>query len=335
MRKKYLISTTFVLLFILNIAAPVSSTDFESNNYTIKLLGDGSAIWIIESSTLLTSREDLEAFRNYVENFEELSETLLANFSSSIQRIIDDASKYVDRPMKAEDFNVSVRIVDTISGEIGRLTYTFKWIGFSQTKDGALIIGDVFIGGFYLYEGDSLTITVPKQYSIEEVHPLPDKWEDEGVTWFGRKLFPDRTPYIKALTKTLITETSTVETSISMTYSKTSTYEYATSMNERQSSSMSMLAYFSVIFLIISTIMIAMLFLGKRKERKFTVKDADEVVNFIRELGGSAFQKQIVEKTGFSKAKVSEILSALEKNGVIEKIRVGRSQLIVLKKKVK
>jgi uncharacterized membrane protein len=92
-----------------------------------------------------------------------------------------------------------------------------------------------------------------------------------------------------------------------------------------------MLTY-SFIILILFIVIIAVILHSKRKERRFNVKDADQVIEVLREMGGSAFQKQIVERTGFSKAKVSEILSALEKNGVIEKVKIGRSQLIVMKK---
>lgn len=334
-RKMYLTLTIFISLFILNLATPVSSIDFESNNYTIKLFKDGSAVWIVESSTPLSSREDLEAFTNYVDNFENYRESLLENFTSSIQKIVSDASRYVNRPMRAEGFNVSVEIVDTLAGKIGKLTYTFKWVGFSEAKDGTLVIGDVFIGGFYLYESDSLTIIVPEEYAINEVHPPPDKRDEVKITWFGKKLFPDRTPYVEAIIKTLATKTLTSEISVSTTYSTLSTSEYTTSVSEMQTQWMSMLMYFSVIISIALIIIFTIMFLGRKKERKFTVKDADEVISVIRELGGSAFQKQIVEKTGFSKAKVSEILSALEKNGVVEKVKVGRSKLIVLKKKAK
>ncbi len=334
-RKMYLTFTIFISLFILNLATPVSSIDFESNNYTIKLFKDGSAVWIIESSTPLSSREDLEAFTNYAENFENYRESLLENFTQSIQKIVSDVSRYVNRPMRAEDFNVSVGIVDTLSGKIGRLTYTFKWVGFSEVKDGMLIIGDVFIGGFYLYEGDSLTIILPEEYSINEVHPPPDKRGETEITWFGKKLFPDRAPYVKASIKTLAMETLTIETNVATTYSTISTSEYSTSVSSMQTSWIGMLAYFPVIIPIVVITILMIIFISRRRERKFTVKDADEVINVIRELGGSAFQKQLVEKTGFSKAKVSEILSALEKNGVVERVKVGRSKLIVLKKKAK
>lgn len=305
------------------------SIDFENNNYTIKLSEDGSAEWIIESSTFLNSEEDLQTFVNYIENFDRYRGEILEIFTSRIEKIVSDASRYVNRPMEAIDFNVSIDVVDTLVGKVGRLTYTFKWTGFSETKDGRLIVGEVFIGGFYLYEGDSLTIIIPEDYSFKEVYPRPDKEYDGTVTWFGKRLFPDRTPYIVASPLIVIEETLTSKTESSQTSSATPGYTIQFSGNGVFWQSIAI--YSSIILIIVVGVVV--LFLRKRWERKFTVKDADRVVEILKGLGGSALQKQIVEKTGFSKAKVSEILSALEKNKVIEKVRVGRSHLIVLKKK--
>ncbi len=264
---------------------------------------------------------------SYVENFDKYKEEMLENFTQRIQKIVSDASRYVNRPMRAEDFNVSVQVIDTLAGKLGKLIYTFRWVNFSEVEDGKLIVGDVFIGGFYLYEGDSITIIIPENYLIVEVYPPPDKKDYREVTWFGKKLFPDKTPHIKTSLKTVIEEALTRETEIS----KASPATVTTERRETGASWQSILTYSSII-LILLIVIITVILRSRRKERKFSVKDADQVIDVLREMGGSAFQKQIVQRTGFSKAKVSEILSALEKNGVIEKVKIGRSQLIVMKK---
>lgn len=331
-RTRLLLIISFLLINLFCFIVPAHLLDFENNNYTIKLLEDGSAVWVIESSTFLDSEEDLQAFKSYIENFDAYRREVLENFTSRIEKIVTEASRYVNRPMKAVDFNVSVYIVDTLVGKVGRLTYTFKWIGFSETKNGKLVVGDVFIGGFYLYEGDSLKIIIPETHSFEEVHPQPDTENEDAVTWLGRKLFPDKTPYIVASTRTVTEEiltniTGSSQTSSTIFPSGDNTIIDGTTVFWRS------LTIYPLIVLIAAVVIIVGILLKKRGERRFTVKDADKVVEILRELGGSAFQKQLVEKTGFSKGKVSEILSALEKNKVIEKVRVGRSQLVILKKK--
>ncbi|MEM1583658.1 MAG: DUF4897 domain-containing protein [Nitrososphaerota archaeon] len=329
-KRAFLLMISLLLLTpFLNIIVSAYSIDFENNSYTIKLSEDGSAVWVIESSTFLNSEEDLRAFMSYVENFNYYKKGILENFTSKIEKILTDVSRYVDRPMEAVDFDISVDVIDTLVGKVGRLTYTFKWIGFSETKDGRLIVGDVFVGGFYLYEGDSLTISIPEDYSFEEVYPQPDKEYEGAATWFGKKLFPDKTPHILASPSTMIEETLTTKTEPPQTSSTTG---YTVSPLSDTMSWQPIATYSSIILVIVVGVIVA-IFLRGRSERKFTVRDADRVIEVLRRLGGSALQKKIVEETGFSKAKVSEIVSALEKNKVIEKVRVGRSHLIVLKKK--
>jgi len=335
--KKDKSKTSHLLIIILSLTyffstvTPAYSINFESNTYIIKLLRDGSAVWIIESSIFISSEEDLQAFMSYVENLDKYKEEMLENFTQRIQKIVSDVSRYINRPMRAEDFNVSLQVVDTLTGKLGKLIYMFRWVNFSQVENEKLVVGDVFIGGFYLYEGDSLTMIIPGDYVIVEVYPPPDKKDYREVTWFGKKLFPDKTPHIKTSLKTVIEETLTRETEISKASPTTVTSEPTALSGELGVFWQSMLTYSSII-LILLIVVIAVIRYRKRREKKFSVKDADQVIEVLRELGGSAFQKQIVEKTGFSKAKVSEILSALEKSGVIEKVKVGRSQLIVMKK---
>ncbi|AEH35342.1 helix-turn-helix transcriptional regulator [Halopiger xanaduensis] len=58
--------------------------------------------------------------------------------------------------------------------------------------------------------------------------------------------------------------------------------------------------------------------------------DEDRVVKLIRENGGRMKQVNIVEETGWSKSKVSMLLSDMEDDGLISKLRVGRENIISL-----
>ena len=58
--------------------------------------------------------------------------------------------------------------------------------------------------------------------------------------------------------------------------------------------------------------------------------DEDRVVKLIRENGGRMKQVNIVEETGWSKSKVSMLLSDMEDEGTISKLRVGRENIISL-----
>lgn len=58
--------------------------------------------------------------------------------------------------------------------------------------------------------------------------------------------------------------------------------------------------------------------------------DDEFVCSLIERRGGRMKQSQIVDSTGWSKAKVSRVLTRLDEDGAIEKLRVGRENLVEL-----
>lgn len=59
--------------------------------------------------------------------------------------------------------------------------------------------------------------------------------------------------------------------------------------------------------------------------------DRDRIRQLLEQAGGRLKQARIVEETSWSKAKVSRVLSGMEDDGEISKIRIGRENLICLK----
>jgi len=60
------------------------------------------------------------------------------------------------------------------------------------------------------------------------------------------------------------------------------------------------------------------------------VKDTDEkiILSLVVDAGGSIFQSDIVERSGFSKGKVSLVLDRLEARGIIQRKRSGMTNLV-------
>lgn len=67
-----------------------------------------------------------------------------------------------------------------------------------------------------------------------------------------------------------------------------------------------------------------------RNEPDSIFSDRDRVLLLIERQGGRVRQRQIVEQVEWSKAKVSRLLSELEEEGVIRKVRLGRENLVCL-----
>jgi uncharacterized membrane protein len=64
---------------------------------------------------------------------------------------------------------------------------------------------------------------------------------------------------------------------------------------------------------------------------EITNPDEKQIVNLIIEEGGTIFQSQLVDRSGYSKTKVSLILDRLEAKQILERKRHGMSNAIVLK----
>lgn len=62
-----------------------------------------------------------------------------------------------------------------------------------------------------------------------------------------------------------------------------------------------------------------------------TAEDERTIVQLVADEGGTMFQSQLVEVSGFSKSKVSLVLDRLEARGVLERRRHGMSNAVVLK----
>ena len=60
--------------------------------------------------------------------------------------------------------------------------------------------------------------------------------------------------------------------------------------------------------------------------------DLDELINFIKKEGGRVTQKDIRKRFPLSEAKISLMISELEHKGIVEKIKKGRGNIIILKK---
>jgi len=61
------------------------------------------------------------------------------------------------------------------------------------------------------------------------------------------------------------------------------------------------------------------------------VEDERRIVQIVADEGGTIFQSQLVEKSGYSKSKVSLVLDRLEARGILERRRHGMSNVVVLK----
>ncbi|MBW2976095.1 hypothetical protein KY347_01465 [Candidatus Woesearchaeota archaeon] len=101
---------------------------------------------------------------------------------------------------------------------------------------------------------------------------------------------------------------------------------------------------FVLIFLFFLGIAVYVIFKGKKEKNNKSSKIVSEdeeggekylgkIIELLREEGGRTTQKEIRKHLPFSEAKISLMLSELEHKGLIKKIKKGRGNILVLKKK--
>ena len=72
---------------------------------------------------------------------------------------------------------------------------------------------------------------------------------------------------------------------------------------------------------------------NKKAEESYEDNDLKNMVGMIKSEGGRTTQKEIRKQIPLSEAKISLMIAELEHKGTIEKIKKGRGNIIILKKR--
>jgi len=317
---------TLVLVFLcltsVSVIATVCAQDTldESMSTTITLRADGAATWTIEQRFLLPTQEDVTIFEQYIVQFEAEKEAYLQDFENRTQGLVSRASLITGRSMSAENFQVATNLVHVATVSYGVIVYSYDWIGFAKMEVNRLVVGDVFEGGFYLYQDDALIVRYPVGYGVVASSPVPDenKVADRTLVWYGRRNFGAGEP-------TVILEEGAVAVADGL---------------------LTYLPLFGVLVgVVIGGFAVFYFFRRRRKTgsgsavslRRVTAEkledEEEKVIRLLRYAGGKLFQSQIAKHYGFSTSKTSELLSAMEKKGLIRRKLQGREKLVTLSSK--
>ncbi len=305
----------FLFLFtgFLVSTVPVKGQEFDfRTDYEIKINNNGSARWIIENQVTLSNQEEINEFNEFMNNFSyEKNKKIFINDTKSI---VKEAEEQTNREMKVTGFQIEIDKFKSITDTFGVVKYKFTWINFSKTLENKLIVGDVFVGGLTLERNSSFGVTLPQNYSLSSVNPEGDEKQKNKLIWNGPRNFEEGEPLIK-----LIHERNG---------------DQGPSPDDNN---LEMMFVFLVSLSIVSVIGFWYFYNKKRSKRKDDMEKSDlkrdevKILDLIKEKDGEMFQSEIVEKTDFSKSKISNLLSDLKEKNKIKKIQSGRRNLIRLK----
>ncbi len=289
------------------IIAPLGKVQAQTySQYKIMLNSDGSASWTITQVSDLNGTVDT-----------------FADFQQKVTILVSAAANQTQRPMQADSdsFQTSTNIT---SSDSKTTEYMFTWLNFSETENQRLIVGDVFtVPEFFnqLYGDGALQINYPANYTLQSVSPTPDEKDASTQTlqWLGTQFFVASHPSI-----ILVAQDQTPA-----------------------SSGQQYFLFGSIAAAFVAAVAVASWFLLSKRRHKQTVKEVpaaaetlleteeEKILKVLRSNGGSAYQSAITEQSRFSKAKTSQLLSALEAKGVVRRYKKGRDKIVTLNEQAK
>ncbi|WP_336325198.1 helix-turn-helix transcriptional regulator [Halovenus sp. HT40] len=337
---------------------PLELAQIEQANETqfrITVLENGDARWTVEYRQRITDEQEIEDFRQYAERFNTEETETFSNFQQRADRLTQDGTEVTDREMNATDFQREARYSE-ISRD-GIVEMSFRWVGFAQQNGEQVIVSDVFDGGFVILEDQRLRIERGENVSFDSVSPSPDEVDlgdesdpGEWVEWNGYREFspgeidvrlspPDVTPTdpTNGTGSDDGTDTGSEDPEIggggsgmmvplmlgllvllgvggsAIWYTMARTDQDASSGSAEPSPQVDEQAE-----------------TGGALETEQLLSDEDRVLKLLEDNGGRMRQVTIVEETEWSKSKVSMLLSDMEDEGEISKLRVGRENIISL-----
>lgn len=300
-----------------------AQTDQPAANRTttrIQMSANGSAVWTLRIRTRLETERQREEYRAFQERFRENRSRFLDSFRGNIRGVVGTARNATDREMRVTGFSATTSI-QRVPRQWGTVTYRFRWTGFAADTERGLAVGDVFNGGFFIADGDSLVLVAPEAHRVVTVDPDADERDGGTVSWTGREDFRTERPRVvfkpDGATAADSSEADQANGSPGQSLPEPSTAAVAAAVVGG---------------------LAMVVFVGYRRvngdEDPETaaplVTDEDRVEQLLSEHDGRMRQQAIASELDWSKGKTSRVLSRMADDDRIEKLRLGRENVIEL-----
>ncbi|MFB6143066.1 MAG: helix-turn-helix transcriptional regulator [Halorientalis sp.] len=299
-----------------------------ATTFVITLQPDGDARWTVRLNVSLDSTADREAFQSLASDFESGGDlrTLTA-----FRAAVEEASTATGREMTL----ASVERSSETYNDTGQLVIRFTWTNFARTTGQRLTVDDAFnsTGGTWLQslgQDQALVVSPPDGYTLVDATPSVDEVSSGSLRWEGPRTFGPG--------------------DLSVTYRSV----------DRQ-------VTFPVdVELVVGTLLLGgLLLVGLVLYRRGSLRlpspaadpgdgsgdegasaaataesstddevdeellsDEERIERLLERNGGRMKQADIVKETDWSNAKVSQLLSSMDEAGRIDKLRIGRENLI-------
>ena len=362
MRSRAVLGLAIAVVAVVALAAPVSvaaqsSADeptatnaTSTTTIVIQPQPNGDARFSFETRFVLDDANDTAAFRTLGEAFEAGDAGISA---STFRRAANTSSVATGRSMNVTNVSRNATIAANGSGsDVGRLTLGFTWAEFARTDDGRIMVGDAFNGtqGTWLpglTERQTLLVKSPSGYGVTR-SPTGAGFANGTVRFEGPASFSEGTPVVWFERRGSQPATSTPGSDPGLF------------------GSIPPIAVGSAL-VVVGAVVVGAYAMTRRDDdgsagsddgtveaapagaadppdppdepdETTVLADVDEellsdeerVERLLAANDGRMKQASIVDATGWSNAKVSQLLSAMDEDGRVNKLRIGRENLISL-----
>ena len=299
--------TGLLIITVLLVAIPVGVSAQEQQSQrinTIQINEQGDGTWTIEIREPLSNSSMVSNFESYVEQVDSSSNNeTTERFRKQFQSVIGGANESHERDMSLESLTVDAEVVNTATGTYGVTTVQFTWINFSKVNNSGIHIGEILSDGYTLSETEKLTIVPPKGYTIDTMPNGATVTENGAIEWAGPYAFSN----------------------LDATFMQSGTQNFPID------------PAIGVGVITVFIILIAGGVLYSRRsggDSNWSTSDLqteeERIVELLENNDGRIKQKMVAEEFDWSDAKVSRVTSSLEEDEVLEKLMIGRENVLEL-----
>jgi hypothetical protein len=337
-----------------------NSLTAESTTLTVQLRADGDAEWTVSTGFVLDDANDTRAFDRLKADFR-AGNADVAYDVSAFEAAAAAASEETGREMRIESVRFRNETVRQGDQRIGRLVLQFRWTNFAEESGDRIRVGDAFntTSGTWLpglTSRQTLIVEPPSGYAVFD--SPPDVGPEQGrLTWEGPTTFEPG--YLSQITYAGTTPTQTATPTPGDDGPNLGTVELV-------GGGLLLFAALALGGYVLARrdddpfdgdapattdsgggdtpdAPAGPATTDQTAGAEPAVEESDDdepdwdllsdeerVEYLLEENGGRMKQASIVEETGWSNAKVSQLLSAMDEAGRVDKLRIGRENLISL-----
>ncbi|MXR51424.1 hypothetical protein GRX03_07380 [Halovenus sp. WSH3] len=316
---------------------------------------NGDARWTVEYRQRITTEQERENFEQFAEQFNTTETETFTNFKTRANRLTEDGTRLTGRQMNATEFQREALYLTSPNPAVmgdGVIRMSFRWTGFAEQRGQQVVVSDVFDGGFVILENQQFRIVSGENVSFDSVSPTPDRVESGNasnpgsyVEWNGYREFESGAIDVRLSPPDVSPDGADGQSGDGS----------ATPTDDANSGSGMTVPIILALLVLLgvggTAVWYTMSGTADSDDEGATesaaepqpaadsqadldadqlLSDEDRVLKLLEENGGRMRQVTIVEETDWSKSKVSMLLSEMEDEGEISKLRVGRENIISL-----